>query len=66
MIKLIGKSEKKFSRGPYLKNVFDFRKFGKTFLMNKLKLYVKYDDYTSPYLQFSPENIMEKFKKLIS
>jgi glycosyltransferase involved in cell wall biosynthesis len=35
-------------------------------ILNNLKLYVKYDDYTSPYLQFSPENIMEKFKKLIS
>ena len=35
-------------------------------ILNNLKKYVKYDDYTSPYLQFSPENIMKKFKKLIS
>ena len=35
-------------------------------MLNNLKLYVKYGDYNLPYLQFSPEIIMEKFKKIIS
>jgi len=35
-------------------------------ILNNLKLYVKYSDYNLPYLQFSPEIIMEKFKKIIS
>lgn len=34
-------------------------------ILNNLKEYVKYDDYYTPYLQFSPELIMDKFNKLI-
>jgi glycosyltransferase involved in cell wall biosynthesis len=34
-------------------------------IFNNLKNYIKYDDYNKPYLQFSPELIMEKFNKLI-
>ena len=35
-------------------------------ILNNLKQYIKYEDYYTPYLQFSPEKIMEKFKNLIS
>lgn len=34
-------------------------------IFNNLPNYIKYDDYYKPYLQFSPEIIMDKFKKLI-
>ena len=34
-------------------------------IFNNLSDYIKYDDYYTPYLQFSPEIIMEKFRKLI-
>ena len=34
-------------------------------IFNNLKNYIKYDDYYLPYLQFSPEIIMEKFNKLL-
>jgi hypothetical protein len=34
-------------------------------IFNNLKNYTKYDDYYQPYLQFSPEIIMNKFKKLL-
>ena len=34
-------------------------------IFNNLSNYIKYDDYYKPYLQFSPEIIMEKFRKLI-
>ena len=35
-------------------------------IFNNLQKYIKYNDYYTPYLQFSPEIVMEKFKKLIS
>lgn len=35
-------------------------------IFTNLKDYIKYDDYYLPYLQFSPELIMEKFNRLIS
>jgi hypothetical protein len=35
-------------------------------IFTNLKNYIKYDDYYLPYLQFSPEIIMDKFKKFIS
>lgn len=35
-------------------------------IFNNLEKYIQYDDYYTPYLQFSPEIVMEKFKKLIS
>jgi len=34
-------------------------------IFNNLKNYIKYDDYYEPYLQFSPEIVMDKFRKLI-
>ena len=34
-------------------------------ILNNLKSYVKYDDYYQPYLQFSPEIIMNKFNKIL-
>lgn len=35
-------------------------------IFNNLSSYIKHNDYFTPYLKFSPEIIMEKFKKLIS
>jgi hypothetical protein len=35
-------------------------------IFTNLKSYIKYDDYYLPYLQFSPEIIMDKFNKFIS
>ena len=34
------------------------------YILNNFKSYVKYDDYTLPYLCFSPEIIMDKFEKI--
>ena len=47
-------------RGIYYKGFEDV-----TDIFNNLKNYVKYDDYYQPYLQFSPEIVMEKFNKLL-
>jgi len=48
-------------RGIYYKNkdeIFD--------IINNFDKYVKYNDYYTPYLEFSPKNIMEKFNTFIS
>ena len=35
-------------------------------IINNLDSYIKYNDYYTPYLQFSPEIVMSKFNKFIS
>jgi hypothetical protein len=33
-------------------------------ILNNFKKYKKFNDYYLPYLQFNPENIMDKFNKV--
>jgi glycosyltransferase involved in cell wall biosynthesis len=48
-------------RGIYYKKFEDV-----SHIFNNFKDYIKYNDYYQPYLQFSPEIVMEKFNKLLN
>jgi cobyrinic acid a,c-diamide synthase len=52
---------------PMIKGFVDFDKNIKIrgVIFNNLKSYIKYDDYYQPYLQFSPQIIMNKFKQFL-
>ena len=53
MIKMIGKSVNSFSRGPYPKNLFDFRKFIKTRFSEKVSKFDFFSFFAIRYLRAS-------------